>query len=137
MNNKKEKIRYKLMITARNTRKRYIAQLSKSLDEQQERENRLKPQCKEYQEDITQLSESLNEQQQDSSIAVEELTRRLEAAKIIYAEEVAQSEELLCKVQFALDDATSKQLNEKQSLMDQITLLQENIKSYNDKNLNN
>ena len=35
-----------------------------------------------------QLSESLDEQQKDSRTAVEELTRKLEAAKIVYAEEV-------------------------------------------------
>ena len=105
----------------------------KSLNEQQEREKTLKAQCKEYREEITQLSESLDEQQKDSSTAVEELMRKLEAAKIVYAEEVARSEEQLCKMQSALDDATSKHLIEEQSLMDQITLLQENIKSYNDK----
>ena len=110
-----------------------ITQLSRSLDEQHEKEKTLKAQCKEHQENITQLSESLDKLQKDTSTAVEELTGKLEAAKLVNTEEAAQSEEQLCKLQSALDDATSKHSTEKQSLMDQITVLQESVRSNNNK----
>ena len=116
---------------AATTHDEHINNLNAQLRDIGERENALKAQCKEHQEEITQLSKSLNEQQIHGSAAVQELMKKLEAIKETHAEEVALSEEQLFKVQSALDEATNKHLTEKQSLMDQMTELQESIKKYN------